>query len=160
MSHLESFPYSLKLHQTHRQKDMSAVDHWPQCKLSMCAMWMRLLSAITVDPHPLLLQAHPYLSLSFYSYSLCVSALFLLFKHPRHRCLCLVTITKTLCTHSFTYNQLFHVARKARYEQNSQTRGIMPRNMCLVISWLLQTGQGDVNVINLARLTQRTRSGI
>ncbi len=52
------------------------------------------------------------------------------------------------------------VAVKARYEQNSQTRGIMPRNVCLVISWLLQTGRGDVNVINLARLTQRARSGI
>lgn len=52
------------------------------------------------------------------------------------------------------------VTVKARYEQNSQTRGIMPCNVCLVISWLLQTGRGDVNVINLARLTQRARSGI
>lgn len=36
----------------------------------------------------------------------------------------------------------------------------MPRNVCLVIIGLLQTGRGDVNVINLARLTQRARSGI
>lgn len=35
----------------------------------------------------------------------------------------------------------------------------MPRNVCLVIIWLLQAGRGDVNVINLARLTQRACSG-
>lgn len=48
----------------------------------------------------------------------------------------------------------------AWYEQNSQTREIMPHNVRLVISWLLPTGRGDVNVINLARLTQWARSGI
>lgn len=52
----------------------------------------------------------------------------------------------------------------ARYEPRSaQTRGIMPRNVCLVIILAAANGSaGDVNVINLARLSQRrslARSG-
>lgn len=39
------------------------------------------------------------------------------------------------------------IAAKTRYDQNFQTRGIMPCNVCLAISWLLQTSKGDVNVI-------------
>lgn len=103
-----------------------------------------------------------YLSLSICGNSFCVFTSFSLFKHPRHCCLCLVTITKnTMDPQLYLHPALScGVTVKARYEQNSQTRGIMPRNVCLVISWLLQTGRGDVNVINLARLTQRARSGI
>lgn len=49
---------------------------------------------------------------------------------------------------------------EARYEQNSQTRGIMPHNVRSVICLLPQTSRGDVNVISVARLSQLARSGI
>lgn len=103
-----------------------------------------------------------YLPLSFCSSVLCALAVFLLLKHRSCRLFMLGNNHQnTVDLQPYLHPALScGIAVEARYEQNSQTRGIMPRNVCLVIIWLLQTGRGDVNVINLARLTQRACLGI
>lgn len=137
----------------------------PQCKPSMCATWMRPLSVIRVDPHPLYnLSSTPKVSASLIlqQFFMCVLAVFLLLKHRS----CRLFMFGNNHQNTVDLQPYLHpalscgIAVEARYEQNPQTRGIMPCNVCLVIIWLLQTGRGDVNVINLARLTQRARSGI
>lgn len=93
----------------------------PQCKPSMCATWMRPLSVIRVDPHPLYsLSSTPKVSASlilqqfFYVFWLC----FCCWNTGAAVCLCLVTITKTLWTCSLTYIQLFHVASLLRHDMS------------------------------------------
>lgn len=114
---LGELPVFSESHQTHRQRDMSAGDHWPHCKKSKYATWMRAdcyygRSSSSAPPPPLLY-------LSFYSNSWCLSALYL------------------QISHSLTSILPFHVASLFKYDMNSihsMQEGSVPI-MCVWLSF-------------------------
>lgn len=93
----------------------------PQCKPSMCATWMRPLSVITVDPHPLCSPSPTqkvFLSPPFFTHFLMFSLYFSVVPTTAPLLFATATIATTVRNHSVTCTRLFHVAPPLKHDRS------------------------------------------